>query len=97
VRLIRITLKHKKPELLNDAAKLYGKRLKTALGSWVIGPAVPYVSRVRGFYLLDFLVKLERDAKKMRFAKDTILESITEMQRTEGFSGVRVNVDVDPF
>jgi hypothetical protein len=40
---------------------------------------------------------LERDAKKMRFAKDTILESITEMQRTEGFSGVRVNVDVDPF
>ncbi|PHN03810.1 replication restart helicase PriA [Flavilitoribacter nigricans] len=97
VRLIRITLKHKKPELLNDAAKLYAKLLKTALGSWVIGPAVPYISRVRGYYLLDFLIKLERDAKKIRFAKDTVLNSIDEMQRAEGFSGVRVNVDVDPF
>lgn len=97
VRLIRITLKHKKPELLNDGAKLYGKLLKTALGSWVIGPAVPYISRVRGFYLLDFLIKLERDGKKIRFAKETVLESIVEMQRTEGFSGIRVNVDVDPF
>lgn len=97
VRLIRITLKHKKPELLNDAAKLYAKMLKKELGSWVIGPAVPYISRVRGFYLLDFLIKLERDAKKIRFAKQTVLDSITEMQKTEGFSGVRVNVDVDPM
>lgn len=97
VRLIRITLKHKKPEILNDAAKLYGKLLKKELGNWVVGPAVPYVSRVRGYYLLDFLIKLERDAKKIRFAKETVLNSADEMQRTEGYSGVRVNIDVDPF
>jgi primosomal protein N' (replication factor Y) len=97
VRLIRITLKHKKPELLNDAARLYGQMLKKELGTWVIGPAVPYISRVRGYYLLDFLIKLERDGKKIRFAKDTVLESIIEMQKAEGFSGVRVNVDVDPM
>lgn len=97
VRLIRITLKHKKPELLNDAAKLYAKMLKKELGNWVIGPAVPYISRVRGYYLLDFLIKLERDAKKIRFAKQTVLDSIIAMQKTDGFSGVRVNVDVDPM
>ncbi|MEZ4991394.1 MAG: primosomal protein N' [Saprospiraceae bacterium] len=97
VRLIRITLKHKKPELLNDAAKMFAKMLKKELGTWVMGPAVPYISRVRGYYLLDFLIKLERDAKKIRFAKETVLDSIIEMQKTEGFSGVRVNVDVDPM
>lgn len=97
VRLIRITLKHKKPELLNEAAKLYGQLLKRQLGNWVIGPAVPYISRVRNYYLLDFMVKLEKDAAKIRFAKETVLNSTDEMQHTEGYSGVRVNIDVDPF
>lgn len=97
VRLIRITLRHKKPDLLNEAAKLYGHLLKKQLGNWVIGPAVPYISRVRSYYLLDFMIKLDKNAAKIRFAKDTVLESIDEMQRTDGFSGVRVNVDVDPF
>ena len=97
IRLIRITLKHKKPDVLNEAAKLYAKMLKKELGSWVVGPAVPYISRVRGYYLLDFLIKLEKDAKKMSFAKEVVQNSTIALQKTQGFSGVRINVDVDPM
>ncbi|MCB9287728.1 MAG: primosomal protein N' [Lewinellaceae bacterium] len=96
-RLIRITLKHKNPKTVNEGAQAFEKMLKGKLGEWAIGPAVPYVGRVRGYYLLDFLVKLPRDAKKIRFAKEVVQESIDRMQQVSGLSGVRVNVDVDPY
>jgi primosomal protein N' (replication factor Y) (superfamily II helicase) len=95
-RLIRITLKHKNPKVLNDATLVFDKVMKSRLGDWVVGPAIPYVSRVRTLYLMDFLVKLEKDARKMRFAKEVISDATHQMQSAEGFSGVRVNVDVDP-
>ena len=96
-RLIRITLKHKKPEILNDGAKIFAKTIKSQLGEWVIGPAVPYVGRVRGYFLLDFLIKLPRDSQKIRYAKDTLLEAIQALHTSEGYTTIRANVDVDPY
>ncbi|MCH2084102.1 MAG: primosomal protein N' [Saprospiraceae bacterium] len=95
-RIIKITLKHKKPDVLNTASRLYGKAIKQHLGAWVLGPAVPYVSRVRTYYLIDFLIKLPRDAKKMAFAKDTIQNAAAELNASSGMSGVRISIDVDP-
>ncbi len=96
-RLIRITLKHKKTDILNQAGYIYGKYLQQHLGNWVKGPAVPYISRIRSYYLLDFLVKLERNPKKIDFAKKTIMDAQFHLHKTEGYSGVRVSVDVDPY
>ncbi len=96
-RLIKVTLKHKKPQTLNDATRLYDKVLKAKLGDWVIGPAMPYVSRVRSYYLMDFLIKLDRDARKIKFAKEVIAAATDYLQQQDGLSGVRVNVDVDPM
>lgn len=96
-RIIRITLRHKTPRVLNDAGLLFEKALKSKLGEWAMGPAVPYISRVRSFYLLDFLIKTERDAKKIRFAKETIQAATDALLSSPGFSGVRVGVDVDPY
>ncbi len=96
-RLIRVTLKHKKPEVLNDGAKIFAQALKSHLGEWVIGPAVPYVGRVRGYFLMDLLLKLPRDSRKIRYAKDTLLEAIHALNTTEGYATIRVNVDVDPY
>ena len=96
-RLIKITLKHKKPQILNEGTKVLAKVLKDKLGTRMIGPAVPGIPRVRGFYLLDILLKLERNAKLITATKKLIREGIYEMQKTKGFSNVRVNVDVDPY
>lgn len=97
LRLIRVTLRHKRPEILNDASKHYTHHLKSKLGDWVIGPAVPYIGRVRSYYLLDYLLKLERNPKKIKYAKKTIQEATRLLQQMKGFSGVRVKVDVDPM
>lgn len=96
-RLIKITLRHKKPEKLNQATKIFDKNIKSKLGDWVKGPAIPYVSRVRGYFLIDFLVKIEKNPKKIKAAKEYIQEAADEVKRTEGLSGVRVKVNVDPY
>jgi len=96
-RLIRITLKHKNPKTVNDAMQLYAHWLKQALGEWVLGPAVPYVGRVRNYYLLDLLVKLEQAPDKIKFAKQHIRAATDKIHLTQGYSNVRVSIDVDPY
>lgn len=96
-RLIRITLKHKKPKVLQEGTKVFDHFIKARLGEWVVGPAAPYVSRVRSYYLMDFMVKLERNSYKIKHAKEVIWEAIYHLQQSEGLSGVRVSVDVDPY
>lgn len=95
-RLIKITLKHKKPDVLNNAAKVFVKVLGNRLGNRVLGPSVPPIGRVRGQFLLDMLIKMERNPALWKVAKDTIGEATQTMQQAEGFSTVRVNTDVDP-
>jgi len=97
LRLIRITLKHRQPKRVNEGAKLYEKALKSRLGEWVMGPAMPYVARVRGYYLLDFLIKIPRHAQKLKYSKQCVQAATEELHAASGLSGVRVSVDVDPY
>ncbi len=96
MRMMRVTLRHKKPQVVNDATRMFEKAIKQRLGTAVIGPAVPSVGRVRGYYLLDFLIKVERSAPKISHAKRSILEVAQNVKGMKGFSGVRIKVDVDP-
>lgn len=96
-RLIHITLKHKKPRTLNEAGYFYVKFLKEKLGTMVIGPAIPSIPRVRGYYLIDVMIKLGRNTKQIQFAKEVVLQSNLLLQQKEGYSSVRVNVNVDPY
>ncbi len=96
-RLIKITLKHKKPDILNEAAKVFSKALKKSLGDRVIGPAVPGIPRVRTYFLMDLLLKMERNSEKIAFAKSAILEAIQTTHSVQGFSMVRININVDPY
>jgi primosomal protein N' (replication factor Y) (superfamily II helicase) len=96
-RLIAVSLKHKKPDVLRDAARIFTKILKEKLGSRVNGPAVPQVERVNTYYILDYLIKIEKEVDKIKITKEIIALATHEMQNTEGYSNVRVSVDVDPY
>ncbi len=95
-RLIRITLKHAKPERVNQAAEAMSALLTPQFGHRIKGPAVPAVARVRGLYLIDFLIKMERSHPKIARAKTAILEAAGQIAQREGLSGIRVQIDVDP-
>ena len=96
-RLIAVTLRHKKPEVLRDASKIFTKILKEKLGNRVNGPAVPQVERVNTYYILNYLIKVEKDASKIGVTKEILARATHAMQHTEGYSNVRVSVDVDPY
>ncbi len=96
-RLIGINLKHKKPEVLRDASRVFTKILKERLGDRVQGPAIPLVERVNTYYILNYLIKMERDVVKLATAKQIIQEATFLLNHTEGYSNVRVLVDVDPY
>ncbi len=95
-RMIRITLRHRKPDVLEKGMQEFARFLKDRLGAWVIGPSVPYISRIRGYFLLDVLLKIEQHNQKLQFAKKTIWEAVNHLHSLEGLSSVRVKVDVDP-
>lgn len=96
LRLIKITLKHKDPRLLNEGTKIFAKILKEKLGHRMIGPAVPGIPRVRGSFLLEIFLKMEKDNKWLDYSKSLIAYAKVQLNATKGFSGIRVNVDVDP-
>jgi primosomal protein N' (replication factor Y) len=96
-RLIKITLKHKKQETLFKGGQFFSNIIKGKLGSRVIGPAVPGVPRVRNFYLLDILIKLERKGALLKETKHFLQDTVVNLHKEKGLSGVKVNIDVDPY
>lgn len=96
-RLIKITLKHKKEETLHRGGDFFSKIVKGKLGNRVIGPAIPGIPRVRNYYLLDMLIKLERQSDLLRDTKRFLLDTVDNLHREKGFSSIRVNIDVDPY
>ena len=81
---------------MNRGAQAFVKVLRKELGKRVLGPSAPPVGRVRNQYLLDILIKMERNPQLWKLAKDTIGDATFYMQKEAGFSTVRVNTDVDP-
>ncbi len=96
-RMIKITLKHKKRGTVQQAAEYFANELSLKFKEQVIGPAEPGISRVRSFYLQDIMMKLDKNAQILQEAKAKIFKTQTELQKTKGFSGVRIIVDVDPY
>lgn len=97
VRMIRLTVKHKNKEKLNQAAFVLAKYLKEGLGEKVMGPNVPLVSRVRSYYLRHILIKLEKSAKALANYKSFIKQTIKNLQSDVKHRSVIVQIDVDPY
>ncbi|MFC1732769.1 primosomal protein N' [candidate division KSB1 bacterium] len=95
-RLIKLTLKHKDRKKLDDAAFEMKQLLKPIFGKQIIGPEFPVVSRIRLFYIKDFLIKLERDGSISEM-KQKLMNGIDLFYAKQINKSVRVIVDVDPY
>ncbi|MEM7102503.1 MAG: primosomal protein N' [Bacteroidota bacterium] len=97
MRLIKITLKHKKKQIVDEGVRHFARDLKEKLGNRVLGPAEPGVSRVRSYYLMDILLKLERKKELLAYAKKVIKDAEINLYGRKGMSSIKINVDVDPY
>lgn len=94
-RLIRLTLKHKIKELVQDAAEVLGTSLKKDFQN-LAGPAAPVINRVRSMYLMEILLKLPKDAARIQAQKKVIGNYIDLLKAEKRFRSVVVIADVDP-
>ncbi len=95
-RIIKITIKHKQKEVVNEGSFILAKALKEGLNKRVLGPSIPLVPRVRNYYLRQIIIKLEKSSKSIATAKQFIQQTIQELKANKQYRALIVQLDVDP-
>ncbi len=96
LRMIEITVKHKKEVLVDQACLKLTQLLQQRFGDRVIGPLLPGIPRLRNFYLRTILIKMEKSIQLLNEVKLEIRQNIPEVMKLPGLSTTRFSVDVDP-
>ena len=94
-RLIRLTLKHKIKDTVQNAAEVLGNLLNKDF-EHLIGPAAPVINRVRSMYLMEILIKLSKDAAHIQIQKKVISNCIDLLKAEKRFRSIVLIPDVDP-
>lgn len=95
-RLVYVYLKHRKEDVLDQAAELMASCLRKGLEERVLGPDKPPVSRIQTLFIKKIVVKIELDASlaKVRAYLQQVQRFLTEDER---FRSLLVYYDVDPM
>ena len=96
MRLVRISLKHKELDKVNQSSAVLGNALKNYFGKQVLGPEFPLIIRIKNLYQKDILIKLPNN-RELTKNKQLILSEIRRLQANSSYRSVRVSVDVDPY
>lgn len=96
-RLIKLTLKHKKPEIVQEAARKLADELKDYPKMVLFGPADPAISRIRTYYLQEILLKINKETAFVQQLKRDLKHKIALLTSSKNFSQVQVILDVDPY
>jgi primosomal protein N' (replication factor Y) len=95
-RLIKFSLKHKDFHLLNNAAQEYTALLRKEFGTAVLGPEYPMVSKVRGLFVKDSLLKIQKGKSNVQI-KTIIRKCIVQFRELGIYNTARLIIDVDPY
>jgi len=95
-RLIKITLKHKDYNKVNNGAEWYAKSLKAVFKQYVLGPEFPPVSRIRNQYLKNILVKIPQK-QSLSKTKEAIIKINNSFLSVKDFRAVKVILNVDNY
>lgn len=95
VRMIRITLRHEIPSILDGGSVFLANELRELLGSRVLGPQQPFVGKTHGKYIRQIILKIEKEisAEKVKQKLAALLDIFSQ---NPVYRQIRVTVDVDP-
>lgn len=95
VRLVRLILKNKKEEEVDETAQFMAQRLHDIFSEGILGPEKPFVSRINNYHIRVFTVKLAMN-KELVENKSKIYKLVQSLKVTPPHNRTRVNIDVDP-
>ncbi len=94
-RLIKITVKHKDYLHCEKASDMLAHLLRPQLGVMMLGPEEPYVTKIRGLFIRQILIKIV-PPMPLRGVKKYLAEKLTIFKINKDYKQTRVIVDVDP-
>jgi primosomal protein N' (replication factor Y) len=95
-KIIQLTLKHPKEEIVNAGAHFLADHLRTVFKERVLGPEFPIIKRIQNKFLKEIKLKIERDAPDKK-VKARILHDIDTFYQNVDFKGIQISIDVDPL
>ena len=95
-RLVKINIRHKEWNSLNEFSALLGSLLKESFGKRVLGPEAPVITKIHTWHIKTILIKIEKE-KSVSSAKEIIRRSIEKIEKLKGASSLKISVDVDPY
>ncbi|MFN8285355.1 MAG: primosomal protein N' [Chitinophagales bacterium] len=96
-RLIEITLRHKEVQAVEKAALYFVNETRKQHNSLVLGPAVPFISKVNNYYIREVLLKTTAQTPGLPSLKESIRQVLDKMKGVPEFKNVDISVDVDPL
>ena len=94
-RLVMVKMKHKDYNLLNRAAAVLAREMKSGFGNLVYGPEYPMVSRVKNKFIKQILLKIPRNLQQAG-QKNRLHKMIDDFKGLTDFKSVIIQIDVDP-
>ncbi|MBW7839480.1 MAG: primosomal protein N' [Chitinophagaceae bacterium] len=94
-RLLKLTFKHKQPDIVKNAAHAFSTLLSKNFKNF-LGPAEPVIPRIKNQYLQEIMLKLPPDIKKLEIQKEIILNNIHLLKAEKRYRSVVIVADVDP-
>ncbi|WP_350288227.1 primosomal protein N' [uncultured Croceitalea sp.] len=94
LRIIKVTLKDKDYNKLNEASQWFANSLRNVLNDTVLGPEFPVVSRIRRLYLKNIILKVQKD-KSIVQTKNSIKRIEKSFNAISQYKSVKVVYNVD--
>jgi primosomal protein N' (replication factor Y) len=94
-KLLEFTLRCRDLKPLEQASLWLSNNFRKNVKANILGPAIPFVSKINNYYLREILVKPTHETNSIPQMKLELRDIIDEMKQIKEFKSVDVSVDVD--
>ena len=95
-RLIKITLKHRDYNNVDNGINWLAKALQNAFGEFVLGPTAPAVSRIRNQYIKNIVIKIP-PKQSLVGTKKQLQKIKNTFEAVSMFRAIRFIIDIDAY
>lgn len=95
-RIIKITLRHKDFNKVEEGAIWLGKSLISIFKHDILGPSIPGISKIRNYYIRTIIIKIQQK-QSLAGSKNQIQRVKNAFQAINQFRAIKFNIDVDNY
>ena len=95
-RIIKIILRHKDFNRVEEGAHWLGKSLTGIFKEQVLGPTTPAISKIRNYYIRHIIIKIPQN-QHLELTKKNIIRVKNAFQAIKEFRSIKLSIDVDNY